>query len=147
MNYIIFNNKTKTEMAQYLHAALSSPCIKTLEKAIAKGNLLSWPVKNLHFSKLIKTTMAAEKGHLDQERKCLHLTKDNTSLDDNFPKQSTNQANNTLITVFHPLVDNHLLQQKAYIDLTGRFTHRSSRDNSYIFSMYGYDTNSILIGP
>ena len=65
LNYIIHNDKTKYEMTTYLHAALFSPCIKTLQQAIYNGNLLSWPVENLNFDKLLRTTVATEKGHLD----------------------------------------------------------------------------------
>ena len=33
------------------------------------------------------------------------------------------------------------------MDLTGRFPHTSSRGNTYIFLMYDYDTNAILLEP
>ena len=75
MSYIIHNDKTKLELVQYLHAAMFSPGITTLQQAIANGNLLSYPVENLNFHKLLKTTLATEKGHLDQEHKYLHTTK------------------------------------------------------------------------
>ena len=65
INFKVSGDKTKTELAQYIHACMFSPCIKTLEQAIKKGNLLSWPVENLNFSKLLKTSLATEKGHLD----------------------------------------------------------------------------------
>ena len=60
---------------QYLHAAMFLPCITTLQQAIANGNLLSYPVENLNFHKLLKITLATEKGHLDQEHNYLHTTK------------------------------------------------------------------------
>ena len=74
INYIIHTDKTKLEMAQYLHATLFSPCIKTLQQAIYNGNLLSWPIEQLNFDKLLKTTVATEMGHLGQERKYLKST-------------------------------------------------------------------------
>ena len=49
-----------------------SLCIKTLQRAIANRNLLSWPVEHLKFTKLQKTTEATEKDHIDQQMKYLH---------------------------------------------------------------------------
>ena len=118
-----------------------------MEHAIYKGNLLSWPVENLHFSKLIKTTLATKKGHLDQEQKYLNSTKMDSILCNNFPQQSAEQANNIFTQIFHPLVNSNQPQQKAYIDLTGRFPRRSSRGNTHVFLMYDYDSNAILIEP
>ena len=60
-NFVFSGDKTKTELAQYVHACLSPPCLKTLEKAIARGNLITWSVGNLNFSNLIKTSLATEK--------------------------------------------------------------------------------------
>ena len=33
------------------------------------------------------------------------------------------------------------------MDLTGRFPHKPSRENSYLFVLYDYDTNAILFEP
>ena len=41
MNYITSGDCTKTELARYIYATMFSPCIKTLEKAISRGNLNS----------------------------------------------------------------------------------------------------------
>ena len=38
-------------------------------------------------------------------------------------------------------------KEKAYSDLTGRFPHISSRGNEYLFTMYDYDSNTILQVP
>ena len=62
------------EMAQYLHAYLFLSCVKSLQHAIYKGHLLSWPIENQNIDKLTKTTIATQKGHLDQERKYLNTT-------------------------------------------------------------------------
>ena len=42
-NYILTLNKSKYELAQYLYGCLYAPAIPTLEAAIRKGNLISWP--------------------------------------------------------------------------------------------------------
>ena len=107
------------KLAQYVHGGMFSPCITTLQQAIANGNLLSWPVENLNFHKLIKTTIA-------------------TKLNE--------RTNNLFLQICTPH-DNILLKQKAYMDSTGRFPHQSSRGASYLFVLYNYDTNAILIEP
>ena len=38
-------------------------------------------------------------------------------------------------------------KEKAYSDLTGQFPHKSSRGNGYIFTMYDYDSITILQVP
>ena len=76
INYIIRKDKTKTELAQYLHAAAFSPSLSTFTKAISIDNFLTWPgIEDLNFGKLIGTTIATEKGHLDQEHKNLQSIK------------------------------------------------------------------------
>ena len=102
-------------MAQYLHATFCSPCIKTLQQDIYKGNLLSWPIENLSFDKLLKTTVATEKGHLDQERKYLNPTK---SIHDCeiFSSKLEEQTHNLFLNILQPLSYNqHKLKQKAYM--------------------------------
>ena len=62
LNYMITKDKTKTELAQYLHAALFSPTITTLSKAIKRGNLITFPgIHEINFEKILKTTIATEK--------------------------------------------------------------------------------------
>ena len=86
LNYVTKHDKTKLEMAQFLHAALFSPCIKTFQQAIYNENLISWPIESLNFNKLIKTTAATEKGHLDQERKYLNPTTPQANQKNSHPK-------------------------------------------------------------
>ena len=89
-NYIITKDKSKTELAQYLHATAFSPSISTFVKAIEKGNFVTWPgIAELNFKKLLGTTLATEKGHLDQERKNLRSTINIDQDDDFFPSKST----------------------------------------------------------
>ena len=114
MNYIITKDRTKTELAQYLHAASFSPSISTLQKAINNGNFTSWPgIHQLNFSKLIKTTIATEKGHLDQERKNLRSTKNDEELD--FFPMKTEKRNNELFVHIMSIKDLND-KQKNYCD-------------------------------
>ena len=53
INYIISKDKSKTELAQYLHGCAFSPSLSTLQAAVKKGNFISWPgLEDLNFKKL-----------------------------------------------------------------------------------------------
>eukprot|EP00957_Ditylum_brightwellii_P126667 9654784-Ditylum_brightwellii.AAC.1 len=55
-NFIIRKDKTKPDLAKYIHACLFSPPTSTLQKAVRKDHFLSWPgIHNLHFEKLLHT--------------------------------------------------------------------------------------------
>ena len=82
-HYIVKQDKSKTELAQYLHACAFSPVISTFEECIKTGNFLIWPgIDILNVKKLLGTTNATIKGHLDQERKNLQSTKPNITKSD-----------------------------------------------------------------
>ena len=67
-NYIITKDKSKTDLARYLHAAAFSPPISTFEKAVKNGNFITWLcIRELNFKKLLQTTLATTKGYLDQK--------------------------------------------------------------------------------
>ena len=95
-NYILTLDKSKYELAQYLYGCLYAPALPTLETAIRKGNLISWPgIDNINFKKYVGINVAHEKGHLDQERQNLRSTKINPTpssavhemLEDAFPSR------------------------------------------------------------
>ena len=69
MHYIITKDKSKSDLAQYLHDTVFSPSITTFAKAIKNENFITWPgIDTLNFATLLGTTKATELGHLDQER-------------------------------------------------------------------------------
>ena len=148
-NAIIRKDKTKTELAQYLHAAAGYPVISTFSQAIKKGNFLSWPgIESLSFQKHLPKSMATAKGHLDQERKNLQSTKVQIKLEDDesdhFPlKDTNNQKTHQAAALIIPFNST----SKAYGDLTGRFPYTSSRGNQYILIIYDHDSNAILCEP
>ena len=155
INYIIRKDKTSSDLAQYLFATAFSPSMSTFQKAIKNGNFVTWPgIHKLQFEKLIGTTIASEKGHLDQERKGLQSTihPTNEDDDDNFPNKTNERTNNRFVTIYdtaktHNTTINPILKAKAYMDLTGRFPHMSSRGNQYLVVIYDYDTNAIVFEP
>ena len=147
INYIIQKDKSKTDLARYLHATAFSPSLSTFLQAIRKGNFVTWPgIDTLNFTKLLGTPLATAKGHLDGERKNLQSTKLSSEFDYNFPTKISNTTNNifAIISDTKALV-NH--PSKAYMDLTGRIPHRSSRGNQYIVIVYDYDSNAIICEP
>ena len=152
INYIISRDKNKTELAQYFHGCAFSPVISTFQDCIRRGNFISWPgIDDLNFKKLIKTTEATIKGHMDQERKNLQSTKisflpqsstEKESQQDAFPEKVNEKSQNC----FYVILD-MAKAATTYTDLTGRFPYQSSRGNNYVFVAYNYDGNAILVEP
>ena len=154
MNYIISKNKSKTELAQYLHGCAFSPTLKTLQDAVDKGNFISWPdIDDLNFQTLLSAPLATILGHLDQERKNLQSTKLTQS--PTSPQLSTPDPNDELSPAkidsktydcCYKIIE---LPDKAttYTDQTGRFPHQSSSGNNYVMVCYNYDANCILVTP
>ena len=76
MNFIITKDKSKVELAQYLHDCAFSLYMSTFQAVINKGNFISWPgINNLNFKMLLGTPLATSLEHLNQEKKNLQSTK------------------------------------------------------------------------
>ena len=85
----------------------------------------------------IKDTTAIHMGYLDQERQFLQSTK---QLNNN---TFTQQPDKTLATI-NTIVP-FTAKTMAYGDLTGSLSYTSSRGAKYLFIMYDYDANAILV--
>ena len=147
MNVIIPKNKQLSTMVQYIHATLFSPTKSTLLKAIAAGNLITWPGMTAeNIRKHLPDTAATALGHLDQERQGLQSSKikipDPTLESDSFPDKLQHVTN----TVVAQLVE-FKQSNKGFFDLTGQFPYTSSRGNKYLLILYEYDSNAILAHP
>ena len=91
--------------------------------------------------KHLNRTMATSMGHLDQERQGLQSTKTSKNhlpqplssdiLDDFFPSTNIKKTHDCVASLFPFNVTN-----KGYMDLTGRFPHKSSRGNEYLLIVY-----------
>ena len=145
MNMIIRKDKTKMELAEYLHKCAFSPSLSTFQRAIRKGHLINWPgIADINFEKYITNLTPTAKGHLDQERSNLQSTRDKNknTLDVDFEPNDGNSTktfeNTAVLYRFDP-------KEKTYSDQTGRFPHRSSRGNEYLMIMYDHDSNAILV--
>ena len=132
INAILRLDKTKTELAQYFHAACFSPSTSTFLSAINQGFFTSWPGLTAKLiQKHLPPSIATAKGHLDQEQQNLQSTTKQTQ-HEHFIAASTIEWD-TL--------------SKSYSDLTGRFPIQSYQGNSYIFLLYHNKSNAILVEP
>ena len=141
LNIIIAKNKSKEDLSRYLHACLFSPRPSTIIRAIRNNHLTTWPgIHDINFNKHLPPSEATSKGHLDQERKNLQSTKPCDPVDhDFFPPKSDTRSHDCCATIipFSPT-------NKAFLDLTGRFPHKSSQGNEYIMVVYDYDSTVIV---
>ncbi len=159
--HAVRSHATTEQQVAFAHAALFSPAISTLKKALDRGYLSPFPGLT---SKTLKQypphSMATAKGHLDAIRKNQKSTKPaqaeaseqqrkatetqmNTILqelqDDYFPQQPENgkRTNMCFIAIYET-------RGQVSSDLTGRFPIPSSSGNHYIMCVYDYDANYIF---
>jgi len=143
-NVIIRVDKTKNDLANFIHATMFSPTIDTLDKAIRNKNLLTMPgVNDVNFRKYIGDNIPTAVGHIKQERKYLRTTKiskldEFENLDMCPIKEEKQYCVMSSIFEFNS-------KEMAYGDMTGRFPFTSSRGNSYVYVMYDFDSNMILV--
>jgi Reverse transcriptase (RNA-dependent DNA polymerase) len=150
------------DQVAFSHAALFSPVLSTLHQAIDKGYLTNFPgLTTDNLRRHPPTTIATDKGHMDQLRKNQRTTKPKQpksppkptesspeqpvdTLDDAFPSALTTTDSThehcCFVDVFEPT-------GKIYTDQTGKFVTQSSTGNNYIMLLYDYDSNCILAQP
>ena len=145
MNIIIRRDKTKSELAQYLHACAFSPALSTFQKSIRKGHFITWPgITNINFEKTLVATTPSAKGHLDQERQNLQSTKTTIQqFDEDQNPTPTSIKTNECMSLILPFN----AKTTSYTDLTGRFPYKSTSGNEYLYVMYDYDSNAIMALP
>ena len=127
---------------------LFSPTISTLAKAIENNHFLSWPgIEKLNFTKLSAHSIPTSMGHLNQERKNQQSTKNQSNKPEPtdetecyFPQMKTEKSN-MLFSKIQPYAPKLM----AYGDLTGQFPYKSLNSNFYIYVLYDYNSNSILV--
>jgi hypothetical protein len=144
--YATIGSATPANIVTFLHGALFSPALSTLEMALSKGYIT---LPGLTVSSLRKhppKSIAMVKGHLDQIRKNIRSTKQNQELEDSdvIPQNDGNVEqqfqNLCFAAIFEPT-------GKIYTDQTGKFVAPSSNGNNYIMILYDYDSNAILAEP
>ena len=146
MNVIIRKATTAKDLALYFHAACFSPTKSTLLKAIKNNHFIGWPgLTSTLIQKHLPLTIPTIKGHLKQERQGLQSTSKSTiepqffTNEDMYPSSDhpNIKSNDAIYSISSK-------DHKAFMDLTGRFPHCSSRGNEYILVAYHYDSNAIL---
>ena len=146
VNMLIPVKKTKSELANYLHAAMFSPAITTLQKAIRNNQLLTFPgIDQIDYLKFIVDSIAIPMGKIKQERKFLRSTKKQKVV---IKEERDYDCNPIAENKQFCLVSNMFEfspKEMAYGDMTGRFPHKSSRGNQYIYVLYDYDSNMICV--
>ena len=144
INYIIHKDQTKEKLAAYFHASLFSPTLSTLQRAIRLNNLLTFPnINKINFKNVLGPTQAMAKGHLDQEASGLQSTKENDNFDEyNFPPQEP-KSHEAIFSI----ISSQDINNKSYLDITGKFPHTSTRGYQYLLIDYDHDSNIILAQP
>ena len=152
MNVILRNDKSKSELAQYFHAICMFPTLRLWRNKILQGNFISWPGLNPELLRHLPKSINTYLGHMRHEAKNLRSTKLVPPMDSSlaadleedpipadFPYQRQHECYVTIMDM-DPT-------STAYLDLTGSFPYVSSRGNRYIFVLYDYDSNAILVQP
>ena len=135
MTYMSQNIKN---MTKFMYAALCSPSISTLTKAIKSNLLQSWPGLTIeNVNKYLTNSDASLKGHMDRVRQNLRSTKSQETEDTCVKQEAKTQQAFATIE----------LAGKIYTDQTGKFPAASSRGYKYVLIMYVYDANAILAEP
>ena len=134
----LFPEQTQRDLIQWLHAAAFSPSISTFLEAVEQNFFVTWP--NLTpkvIRRYLKPSVATVKGHLNQQRqrhrKPLHVT----------PTPIPTRTH----TIYAATLDPTQPTGNSFSDLTGRFPIQSNRGANYIFVLYDYDSNAILVRP
>ena len=149
-------DKTKSELAQFLHACSFSPTKSGFLKAIEKGNFHSWPGLTTDLiKKHLPPSIATLKGHLKQEQQGLQSTKKapaqvkaDIKLEEEDFAPPSESPNTKTKDCFLTIVERpNRRSGTTSSDQTGRFPIRSSRGNEYVCVLYDYDSNAILAEP
>ena len=129
-----------SELVKYLHAAAGFPVVATWIKAIQNNQFATWPgltsaLVYKHLPKVDETV----KGHLKQQRQNVRSTQ--TRSDELTPPPTTDSKTHN---VFAALIDH---RAEIFTDATGPFPVVSSLGNKYVFLLYDYDSNYIMVQP
>jgi hypothetical protein len=150
-SYTAVHSATPADLVAFAHAALFSPALSTLKRALECGylpNFMGLTSKTL--TKYPPRSVAMVKGHLDQVRKNQNSTKPAppalvvptlSTPDEAFsPSDPSNtRSHHCFAAVVEPVTG------QVHTDQTGKFVVASTNGNNYILVLYDYDSNSILV--
>ena len=136
----LFHEKTQRDLVQWLHAAAFSQSISTFLEAAERNFFVTWP--NLTpkvIRRYLQPSLATAKGHLNQQR---HRRRKPFN-EETPPTPIATQTH----TIYAATLDPKQPTGNSFSDLTGRFPIQSNRGANYIFVLYDYDSNAILVRP
>jgi hypothetical protein len=129
------------QAVKWMHAICGYPVKSTWLMAIKAGNFVRWPIlTKRNFNKYYLDTNEMPKGHMNQTRKNVRLTKQ-------APLESfvsTEMKGKKMHDVYARVYD---ARETMFLDQTGQFPTRSKRGNKYIMVMVEVDSNAILVKP
>ena len=149
--------QTMADMVAFAHAALYSPVLSTLQKALKKNYVHIPGLTEQSLKRYPPESTATPKGHLDQQRQNLASTKASKSqpterdrsdptdveeLEDYYPEPTLDGQRTH---VCFAAVMEHSGQ--VFTDQTGRFIVPSSGGNTQLLIVYDYDSNYIHAEP
>jgi hypothetical protein len=159
---------TAADLVTFAHAALFSPVLSTLEKALERGYLTNFPgLTPKTLKKYPPRSIATSKGHQDQARRNQRSTKpkptpipldsaDATASPDPPNPLDSPELASILDDLMPAGVDgrSHAIYDavvkptgQIYSDQTGRFVSPSSGGNNDMMVVYDYDSNHIFVQP
>ena len=142
---------SKGALINFLHQCAFSPAIPTWIKAIDNGQFATWPgLTSKAVRKYMTPSPATDKGHMKRMRQNVRSTKIKQQMNEinediNPPQELMTTEKTNHVFCFAAIAD--LKQGTIYVDNTGKFPVRSLEGHMYVFVMYDYTTNAILIEP
>ena len=134
--------RTNPILVQWYHPTLFSPVKQTIFQAIKKGYFATWPnLTNGLINNHLPPSMTTAKGHMHQKINNLKSTKPQE------PKTLEDQPMKPLLQRTNPVFTKINHKRQISTNLTGKLPVKSNRGNKYIFVLYDYDSNCILIRP
>lgn len=149
-----YERRPKQELAVFLHATAGYPPAKTFCQAIDAGFFATWPgltstLIRKHLPKSVPSVMGRMRRHPKGVRSTTkpkppdgHIT---DVTDDTLPPPRPLRDRRHLVGPTVVNLDN--LKGVISTDLPGRFPFPSSRGMNYVFLLYDYDSNAILVEP
>jgi len=141
-----YDQSSKRDLAIFLHGCAGFPVKSTWITAIENGHYSSWPgltveLVKKHLPKSAETVL----GHLHRQRQGVRsTTKVAPPLPPELPPRPVRSHIDRKQDVGTFVVD---LNGQIATDLPGRFPVTSSRGMKYVFLLYNYDSNAILVTP
>ena len=147
---------SRPELARYYHQCLGSPPKSAILRALRNhpNELQSFPgLTRQLISRYLPLSTATYKGHMVRVRQGLNSTKSNkrelidarNEVDDMAPPQQMCTAIDNEMFCFTILEDEG--GYTVYSDQTGRFPIESYKGMNYVFVLYDYKLNAILLRP